>query len=408
MLHFFSIDNYRSFGARQEVSFVAPPPPPGDSRFTDPGESVHGLSLSKALAVIGSNGAGKTSVLRALHFLYYFIGASALDNPGELLPFAPFLYQRERRATHMTIAVESRGEVYAYEMALSRETVLLEQLIRVEKDGSQRSIFHRALEGGSYAVATPGLSEDGRRCALAAGRRVSAASSILAGSPSDELSGVEGFFRCFANWQHSLHDACLFDPLEELKDAFEDEPGLARRVVDLARSFGLRLGEVEYHTSSAKKYLILLERLEALRRRNKDHDRPGSDLANLERALRLAKQGRARRIVCSHTLDGRQYGMSLSQESSGTRRLLVLLLRVLKALDAGGLVVQDFIENDLHPDMLTQVLRLFFDKKTNPLNAQLLCTTYSPLVPNLLHPSQVLLAVKDESLSTRLVRPGQG
>ena len=107
--------------------------------------------------------------------------------------------------------------------------------------------------------------------------------------------------------------------------------------------------------------------------------------------------------------DARSLRDATLQWLPGVNADLVHACRVATAsVDGGGLVVQDFIENDLHPDMLTQVLRLFFDKKTNPLNAQLLCTTYSPLVPNLLHPSQVLLAVKDESLSTRLVRPGQG
>ena len=88
MLLSFSFRNFQSFADRAEVSFVL------DQRDTVHGWdrlSPSGERLSTAMAVMGANGAGKTSVLQACTFLAWFLKASFDLPPAAALPLHPHM-----------------------------------------------------------------------------------------------------------------------------------------------------------------------------------------------------------------------------------------------------------------------------------------------------------------------------
>ena len=45
-------------------------------------------------------------------------------------------------------------------------------------------------------------------------------------------------------------------------------------------------------------------------------------------------------------------------------------------METGGTIVIDELENGLHPNVVQRILDLFQSAETNPLNAQLICTTH--------------------------------
>ena len=67
----------------------------------------------------------------------------------------------------------------------------------------------------------------------------------------------------------------------------------------------------------------------------------------------------------------------LKHESSGTIKMLSILPVLFKALETGSPIVIDELENGLHPNVVQGILDLFRSPETNPLNAQLICTTHS-------------------------------
>ena len=66
----------------------------------------------------------------------------------------------------------------------------------------------------------------------------------------------------------------------------------------------------------------------------------------------------------------------LKHESSGTIKMLNILPLLFQALETGSPVVIDELENGLHPNVVQRILDLFRSSETNPLNAQLICTTH--------------------------------
>jgi hypothetical protein len=105
-----------------------------------------------------------------------------------------------------------------------------------------------------------------------------------------------------------------------------------------------------------------------------------------------------------HDVQGRKAELPLALESRGTQSAFVLLAHLLGALEHGGVAVIDEMESDLHPDMLTPILDLFFNPRTNPKSAQLIFTCHATPVLNEFDKGQVLLVEKDDDCASHAWR----
>ncbi|WP_018999850.1 AAA family ATPase [Megamonas rupellensis] len=84
-------------------------------------------------------------------------------------------------------------------------------------------------------------------------------------------------------------------------------------------------------------------------------------------------------------------------ESLGTIKLFTALPYLFDILEKGGVLVLDEIENGLHLSLVKEIISLFINEKTNPHNAQLICTTHQPLlVSNDVKKDQVWVISKDK------------
>ena len=75
-------------------------------------------------------------------------------------------------------------------------------------------------------------------------------------------------------------------------------------------------------------------------------------------------------------LGKKEYELSFTDESDGTRKLIAALPVILLALREGRLVIIDELDAKLHPKLLRYVILLFKDKKINQNGAQLLFTSH--------------------------------
>ena len=102
--------------------------------------------------------------------------------------------------------------------------------------------------------------------------------------------------------------------------------------------------------------------------------------------------------------DGKTVFFDLQRESAGTRRLLVMLMPVFKALDEGSLVVIDEFDASLHTKACELIVALFGDKKINKNGAQLLVTTHDTnlLRSENLRRDQIWFTEKDNNGATHL------
>lgn len=69
-----------------------------------------------------------------------------------------------------------------------------------------------------------------------------------------------------------------------------------------------------------------------------------------------------------------------ADESLGTVKLFTALPYLFDALESGGVLVIDEIENGLHLSLAREIIGLFSNEATNPKHAQLICTSHQPLL----------------------------
>jgi len=69
-----------------------------------------------------------------------------------------------------------------------------------------------------------------------------------------------------------------------------------------------------------------------------------------------------------------------ADESMGTVKLFTALPYLFDVLENGGVLVIDEIENGLHLSLTKEIINLFNNEESNPLHAQLICTSHQPLL----------------------------
>jgi len=101
-----------------------------------------------------------------------------------------------------------------------------------------------------------------------------------------------------------------------------------------------------------------------------------------------------------HSIGSKIEKLSIKYESSGTKRLLILLQNILASLESGSPAIIDEIDINLHPDMIIELIGLYLHPETNPNNAQILTSTHSHIVLSKLDKYQIFLTEKNELGST--------
>jgi predicted ATPase len=94
-------------------------------------------------------------------------------------------------------------------------------------------------------------------------------------------------------------------------------------------------------------------------------------------------------------VDGADVELAMALESSGTKRLFLVLRRFFPVLTDGGIAVIDEMESDMHPHLIPHLLDLFTDPDMNTKRAQLLFTCHHVEILNRLAKEQIVLVQKD-------------
>ena len=109
--------------------------------------------------------------------------------------------------------------------------------------------------------------------------------------------------------------------------------------------------------------------------------------------------------------DEEPFPLHFEDESNGTKRLYTTLMHYLKAIENGGLLILDDFDANLHPDILPHLLNMFIIKKNNMKNAQIIFTTQSSRIMDIMGRYRTYIFEKDnrESICYRVdeIRSGK-
>ncbi len=373
MIHKFSFKNFYSFKNESGVDFsVKKKAPKTHSYF----KGSFGTRLIKCMTVFGSNASGKTSLLKVLPFLKWFIMDSFSQKPEEELPIKPFLFNSSiQNPTELSVEFEMQNKIFKYFLILDTKRVLFEKL-KVRENKRFKRLFERewSKKNKKYLlnIKNYNLPQGFEKLIRANASIISTATQI-----NHELSVA--ITKTWGKLKTNVIEIGKFK--SDASDAFYDtakfflnNPEFKKTADDLLIKFDLGLSGVK---------IIELK---------------GNKMDSQKKPVYVP--------LGLHKIYNKEeyFPLSFNYESSGTKSLFLLLPTILMVLKEGGIAVLDEFDVDLHPHMISVLMDLFTSKDQNPKNAQLFFSTQHFQALEMLDKYQIFLVEKDEWGSSEVWR----
>jgi hypothetical protein len=374
MIYRLEIENFYSIRETQviDLRIGAKVPDEGErfGRLRD-GSDVR---VPKTVAFFGANASGKSTVLKALAFLRWFLLESFSLPPEASLPLLRFAdgnadptrikvhfdWFSELTNADPEILKQSPFSQYIYEVRLSgvpggRMTVLSEELRLQPVAGKSRKVFERNeagdVESGSN-FSLKGLSH------VMAKLRTNVSTTSTIAQFAEHAPTV-----ILLGWARRVFPNIFVE-----KTPVDEQNALQyyAKHPDLVEALNGVLGRVDLGIRS----MSLME--------DSDGVLPWFEHSGLRSAL------------------------SIRFESAGTRQFLHMYPILWNALRAGGIAVLDEMDSTIHPMLLPEILRWFHTSEMNPHNAQLWMSGHSASLLEELKKEEAYFTEKDRQGRTKV------
>ena len=359
MLLRFSVSNRLSMRDRQELSLTA-------SSLKDPAQglidcpSAPSGSVLPAALIYGANASGKSNLVDSIRVMREMVLSShRKGEPGGGVPLRrPFALDPANppSPTGFDVDFVLDGVRHHYGFEASDEAFLSEWLYAFPK-GHRRTLFEREDDEFHFGRALGGQNKTIAALVRPNSLYVSAAAQ----------NGHEQLSRVFAYFRSVRGVGGMTIPGEAASSYFVEEEPDARVIEFLAK---IGTGIIDYRRKEhqvPEEYRAFQREVAAVADRmlNAPVSFDGST-DDKEVAIELGHRGH----------DAKPVFLSMDRESAGTRRLLVVLDLVFRALDEGVPLCVDELDASLHTHASEAVLALFCSRDTNPKGAQLIATTH--------------------------------
>ena len=354
----------------------------------------NGIKYARVTAVFGANGSCKSSLLKPLSFISWFISQSFHDlSKSDSIPFQPH-FSAKKKPTNIEIEfqIDPPGEDsekldFKYTLKLTRERVLLEEL-KLKTSRLYSRVFKREYDEQKRKyinVSSSFLNNDSRlkdtphNCSFI---------SYIARLNYDLLQDIESedidegsesiyeklgiidviyphFFLCISNITEN--DKADFNGLHhETTEVFLKQPKIFEAVKNLICKFDIGIKNIEIRSKTI---------------------------------INMNKEEEERNIpYFEHEYNGESFFLPIFQESRGTKSAYTLLCHIIQALNFGTLAILDEFDNDLHPMLTKEIIELFAEEN-NEKNAQLIFTTHNTELLKTLRKQHIYFVEKEDSIS---------
>jgi len=354
MIKRFGFSNFYSFKEYSEVSFEL------DKNV--PENISKGLSSGTVIGIKGSNGSGKTNVIKAVNFFFAFCldkfsfyGVDKKSNDS--LPYKGFFGSKE--VTEFDIEFDIEGISYIYELEIKKGKIVKETIIRNKK----RDVV--LIERDSYG-------------------------NVECVKDFDELKNI--------NLRDDQSIISIVDKFKFSKNIHE--------LVILNFEFVKLMSNVDYNgyydfdlgvEGTTKQYKESEELFEFIKGIIKSADRGIKDIVIRDR---LNEDGdKVYFPLFVHENDGEQFFMSFKDESSGTKELYKKMIVYHFVLNIGGVLAFDEFDVHLHANVLPMIVNLFLDFNINKKHAQFIFTAHNTEIIDTLGRYRCVLVNKDDNES---------
>ena len=334
MLCQFTVKNFKSIKEEMTFDMQAAAISEHEDRII---KDMDGELYLPVSAVYGPNGGGKSNVLEALHILVAKVlrPLYATDDNNDrfyqmkkilIEPFA-FGEKEKEVPTEFVLFFRTKAAEYRYVLTVKKDVVLYERLDRVKFDTGRRSaLLERSDEG---------VELKGALARLKISNELSDTLTLLSylGITHKKNEVVKDVLNWF---EYGIVFLNYGNPMQELGMAIAASEDVKTLFLEMIQEMDLDITNFRVEEKED-------ERIE---------------------------------VYTRHVVDGYEFELNLSEESSGTKKLFGLLPFIADSLVSGTTLVIDELDAKIHPVLLRHVIMLFNDMKINRHGAQLIFTSH--------------------------------
>ena len=353
------------------------------------------IKLLPSCAIYGKNGGGKSNVIRAFWLAVQFIrNAQRTQHDRAIIPVRPFSLNdySKNDPTEFEFVYSSNGIRYWYGFTATREKIFSEYLYHAPK-GQKALIFDRKEQNFSF-------TEDKAKRTLI-GKMVAENQLFFSVACTMNDAACVSAMQWFRNEVYFSRD--YSDIPGQILEYAEDKLML-KAISDYAKAADLGILDVQFEINNQEVRsdgplptdipedfkTELSQFIRALSETSSD----GTISLQLQEVSAQASHQGVKK-------DGKKdnFYLDLSDESDGTRKLMALAPAIESALRAGGVLLVDELEKELHPQLVNFVVAKFQSKDSNKNGAQLIFTTHNTELLNLeyLRKDQIYFADKQNN-----------
>lgn len=362
MLCQFTVKNFKSI--RDEITFdmQAAAISEHEDRIIVDSDKEYFLPVT---AIYGPNGGGKSNVLEALHTLDSKVlrplcatcDKVDCDYKVRKIPVVPFAFSEESKnmPTEFEVFFRTKSTEYRYILHIKQDVVIYESLDRVKLETGRRSALFKREEDNV------------------------------------ELKGIFSKFKISADLSETLPLLSYLGITYKKNEVITDVLDWFENRIDFL-NYGNPYQELRTAVAGAEEIKKLV--LEMIQEMDLDIE-----------DFRVEEKANDRiEVFTKHTVNGYSTELTLSEESSGTKKLFGLLPFIAKSLVEGTTLVIDELDAKIHPVLLKHIITLFSDMNVNKNGAQLIFTSHdlSTMNSDVFRRDEIWFVAKGNSQNSKL------
>ena len=367
MLISFSVTNFKSIKNEQTIDMEV------DSKFHTDSKNkqyknnffkinaLDNLKLLKSSAIYGANASGKSNFIEAVANFYFHIFSKKNNRGDSIEKYYPFAESSD--STFFEIEFTIEGKKYNYQYSFDNTRIHYEKLSIFNK--SKGKIKNRIVEKKLYE--------------LKFNKKDDKYEANFKNFKGDYKKSLEIFKTTQNNLFLNLNindDGNNF--LKEIYDYFRDNY-IILRYVDFEEA-------VEYAKKNKTQILDILKNIDLgiddfiIEKEiiSIQHIKNFPDYINVEKFKEIIGEGEEYPKIKFKQKAG--FTLNQNQISDGTKSIFSSLPYILPILSKGGAIFIDELDENLHPDLLLYIVRMFHNPKINKANGQLIFTAHNDIL----------------------------
>lgn len=325
----------------------------------------HKKKLLKSAVLFGANASGKSnfiSILAAFRYYLFVKGKNKFRNDD-------FRFSDEKKYTKMEINILINEKIYNYILELDfKNKVIVSEIFYIIDERKDVPVYKR--ENSKIIFYDKKIFSDYETTIKFINENLNDSDSILTRlSEYRKPEEIEDFIEYLDNmmiWNSEIS-------IREIGKLFYENKKSKKNFIDYLKKFGFSIDDIEI--TKEKEDENILKIIENVRSSFTGKEGNKIEMPEIDYKYNL-------KFIYKKNKN-ESYSLNLSEQSTGTQKMIKLFLPIYNVLSNGGILIIDELDESLHYKLIYDIIKMFNSVNVNKKNAQIIFTTHNLLLLDL-------------------------